>query len=91
MFASVVLIFVLKFPDGIQNLISSLSNGESSLLPPWVCGGSGCQGVDLTDGEPGEGAEHKVEKVLTNVDHDVLILKDSLLNNLPEEKKNYWR
>ena len=46
-----------------------------------------CQGVDLADSEPSQGGEHKVEQVLANMDHDVLILKDSLLHNLTEKKE----
>ena len=78
------LIFVFKLSDGIQNFISSLSDGESSLLPS--AGSSlGSGGVDLADCEPGKGAEHEVKQVLSNVDHDVLVLEDSLLNNFPEK------
>ena len=75
---------MFKFSDGVQNFISSLSDGESSLLPS--AGSSlGSGGVDLADSEPGKGAEHKVEQVLSNVDHDVLVLEDTLLNNFPEK------
>ena len=34
--------------------------------------------VDLGDGEPGERREDKVEKVLSHVDHDVVVLEDAL-------------
>ena len=35
-------------------------------------------GGDLGDGEPGELREDKVEKVLSHVDHDVVVLEDAL-------------
>ena len=45
------------------------------------------QGVDLADSEPGQGGEHKVEQVLANMDHDVLILEDSFLHCFTKNKK----
>ena len=72
-------VFVFKLPDGFHYFISSISKSKSSLLSGSSCCGS--KGVDLTDSEPGKGGEHKVEQVLSDMDHDVLILKDSFLDN----------
>ena len=72
-----------KLIDGIENFISSVKKCEGSLLSAGLC--SSCERIDLTHGEPGKGAEHEVEQVLANVDHDVLILKDSFSHSFPEK------
>ena len=79
---------MFKVPDGFQDFISSVCNGERSSRSGCISGsGLGSQGVDLADGEPSEGGEHKVEQVLTNMDHDVLILEDSFLHNFAKKRK----
>ena len=75
-----LLVFLLESSDGVKDLVGGLTDGDGSLLPASV-DASG-EGVDLTDGEPGEGGEDEVEQVLADVDHDVLVLEDSLLDHL---------
>ena len=75
-----LLVFLLESSDGVKDLVGGLTDGDGSLLPTGV-DASG-EGVDLTDGEPGESGEDEVEQVLADVDHDVLVLEDSLLDHL---------
>ena len=81
------LIFLLGFlfvsSEGVKDLISSLTDGDGSHLSAVI--DSSCEGVDLTDCEPGQGGEHEVEQVLSHVDHDVVVLEDSLLDSLTEK------
>ena len=77
------LIFVFKLSDSVKNIISSFRECEGLLLPASICSGLGCQGVDLADGEPGQGGEDKVEQVLANMDHDVFVLEDSIFDGVP--------
>ena len=71
---------------GLHHILGSLGESE------WPHGSSSVdsrgQGVDLTDGEPGQGGEDEVEEVLTNTNHDVLVLEDTSLDNLPEHDDN---
>ena len=81
------LLLVLEGGDGIQDLLGGLLQTDGPHLPG--SGGGvhgGGEGVDLRDGEPGQGGEHKVKQVLTHVDHDVVILEDTLLDGLAERK-----
>ena len=79
-----LLVFLLESSDGVKDLVGGLTDGDGSLLPASV-DASG-EGVDLTDCEPGQGGEHKVKQVLAHVDHDVVILEDTLLDGLAERK-----
>ena len=86
MFGNLNLVLLFKLSDGFYYFISSISKGKRSLLSGSAsCCGS--KGVDLTDSEPGKGGEHKIEQVLSDMDHDVLILKDSLLDNITTKIK----
>ena len=75
---------LLELLEGIQDLIGSLDDGEA----PHVAGivDPGSEGVDLADGEPGEGGEDKVEETLAQPDHDVLCLEDASLDDIPERR-----
>ena len=75
-----LLVFVFESSDGVKDLVSGLTDGDGSHLSA-VIDSSG-QGVNLADCEPGEGREHEVEQVLSDVDHDVLVLEDSLFDDL---------
>ena len=75
-----LLVFVFEGSDGIKDLVSSLTDGDGSHLSAVI--DSSCEGVDLTDGEPGQGGEHEVEQVLSDVDHDVVVLEDALLDDV---------
>ena len=72
---------MLEGPDGVKDLVGGLADGDWPHLPrvPVEVGG---EGVDLAEGEPGEGGEHEVEQVLPDVDHDVLVLEDALFHDL---------
>ena len=72
--------FLLVSSEGIKDLISGLTDGDGSHLSPVIDPGS--EGVDLADCEPGQGGEHEVEQVLTDVDHDVVILEDALFDDI---------
>ena len=80
-----VLMSILELLEGIQDLVGSLDDGEA----PHVAGivDPGSEGVDLTDCEPGEGGEDKVEKSLAQPDHDVLCLEDASLDDIPERRR----
>ena len=82
-------VFVLEISDRIQDFIGCFGDSESSApLGSFGLLALGCsERVDLADGEPGESGEHKVEKVLTDMDHDVLVLKDSFLDNITNIEK----
>ena len=75
---------LLKLLEGIQDLVGSLHDGEA----PHVAGlvDPAGEGVDLADCEPGQGREDKVEKSLTQPDHDVLCLEDPILDDIPERR-----
>merc|ERR1711982_238913 len=73
--SKIISVFVFELSDSIKNLVSSLSERVSSLLPRIVQGLIGSERIDLTEDE--------VEKVLTDMDHDVLVLKDAFLNSVP--------
>ena len=78
------LIFLLGFlfvsSEGVKDLISGLTDGDSSHLSAVI--DSSSEGVDLTDCEPGQGGEHEVEQVLPDVDHDVVVLEDALFDDV---------
>ena len=80
-----VLMSILELLEGVQDLVGSLDDGEA----PHVAGivDPGSEGVDLTDCEPGQGGEDKVEKSLTQADHDVLCLEDASLDDIPERRR----
>ena len=75
---------LLKLLEGIQDLVGSLHDGEA----PHVAGlvDPAGEGVDLTDCEPGQGGEDKVEKSLAQADHDVLCLEDASLDDIPKRR-----
>ena len=75
-----LLVFLLVSSEGVKNLISSLADGDGSHLSAVI--DSSCEGVDLTDCEPGQGGEHEVEQVLPHVDHDVVVLEDALFDDI---------
>ena len=79
-----LLVFLLVSSEGVKNLISSLADGDGSHLSA-VIDSSG-ERVDLTDCEPGQGGEDKVEKSLTQADHDVLCLEDASLDDIPKRR-----
>ena len=66
--------------EGVKDLIRRLTDGDGSHLSAVI--DSSCEGVDLTDGEPGQGGEHEVEQVLSDVDHDVVVLEDALFDDI---------
>lgn len=77
------LLLVLEGGDSIQDLLGCLLQTDGPHLPG--SGGGvhgGGEGVDLGDSEPGQGGEHKIKQVLAHVDHDVVILEDTLLDGL---------
>ena len=76
---------LLELLEGIQDLIGSLDDGETPHVPGIIDPGS--EGVDLADGEPGEGGEDKVEETLAKPDHDVLCLEDASLDDIPERRR----
>ena len=80
-FICLLLVLVLEGPDGVKDLVGGLADGDWPHLPrvPVHVGG---EGIDLAEGEPGEGGEHEVEQVLPDVDHDVLVLEDALFHDL---------
>ena len=78
---------MLESSDRVQNLVSSLADGDGSHGSSFDRVDSSSEGVDLTEEEPGQGSEDEVEQILANVDHDVLVLEDSLLDNLTERRK----
>ena len=83
-----LLVFVFESSDGIQHLISGFTDGDTSHVPTISRRvNTSCERVDLGHCEPGQGGEHEVEQVLTNVNHDVLVLEDALLDGLAEIKK----
>ena len=84
-----LLVFVLESSDRVQNLVSSLADGDGSHGSSSDRVDSSSEGVDLTEEEPGQGSEDEVEQVLANVDHDVLVLEDSLLDNLTERRTKF--
>ena len=75
-----LLVFVFESSDGVKDLVSGLTDGDGSHLSA-VIDSSG-QGVNLADCEPGEGREHEVKQVLSDVDHDVVVLEDALLDDV---------
>lgn len=76
---------MFKISDGVKNLVGGLADGDGPHVPACtVAAQVGRQGEDLAEGEPGEGREHEVEQVLTNMDHDVIILEDSFLDCFTE-------
>ena len=80
------LLLVLEGRDGVKDLLGGLLQGHGPHLPGRGGGvHGGGEGVDLGHGEPGQGGEHEVEQVLANVDHDVVVLEDSLLDSLTEK------
>ena len=76
---------LLELLEGIQDLVGSLHDGEA----PHVAGlvDPAGEGVDLTDCEPGQSGEDKVEKSLAQPDHDVLCLEDASLYDIPEMRR----
>ena len=74
--------FLLVSSEGFKDLISGLTDGDGSHLSPVIDPGS--EGVDLADCEPRQGGEHEVEQVLPDVDHDVVVLPDPILDDIPE-------
>ena len=81
---------LLELLEGIQDLIGSLDDGEA----PHVAGvvDPGSEGVDLADCEPGQSGEDKVEKSLSQPDHDVLCLEDPGGHDIPEgDSELRWR
>ena len=80
---------MLESSDRVQNLVSSLADGDGSHGSSIDRVDSSSEGVDLTEEEPGQGSEDEVEQILANVDHDVLVLEDSLLDNLTERRKKF--
>ena len=84
-FICLLLVLVLEGPDGVKDLVGGLADGDGPHVPACaVAAQVGRQGEDLAEGEPGEGREHEVEQVLTNMDHDVIILEDSFLDCFTE-------
>ena len=81
---------LFKSCDRVKNFISSLGQTKSFLLPAIVKGFNSSEGIDLTDSEPGESTEDEVEKILPNMDHDVLVLEDSVFHSLPGKNKNNY-
>ena len=80
------LILGLELPDGVENLVGGLGDGESALLATGGRVDRGGEAVDLADCEPGQRGEQEVEEVLSNVDHDVLILEYALFHHIPRKK-----
>ena len=78
--------FLLVSSEGVKDLISSLTDSDGSHLSAVI--DSSCEGVDLADCEPGQGGEHEVEQVLSDVDHDVVVLEDALFDDIT---KNNWK
>merc|ERR1719278_890028 len=58
---------LLVIPDRVENLVGRLREGERSELSWQGVVGRAVEGVELGGEEPGDGGEHKVEHVLTNV------------------------
>ena len=74
---------LLEIPDGVENFICGLSECESSKLSrQWVVWRA-VQRVELGGEEPGKGGEDKVEHVLPDVDHDVVVQPKSVGNRVP--------
>lgn len=74
---------LFKIPDRVEHFICGLSEGEGSKLSwkgvVWRVG----ERVELGGEEPGEGGEDKVEHVLTDVDHDVVVKPKPIGNRVP--------
>ena len=80
------LLLVLEGRDGVKDLLGGLLQCDGPHLPGRGGGvHGGGEGVDLGHSEPGQRGEHEVEQVLANVDHDVVVLEDSLLDGLTEK------
>ena len=74
---------LLVIPDRVKNLIGRLCEGERSELSWEGVVGRAVEGVELGGEEPGEGGEHKVEHVLPNVHHDVVVQPEPIGNGFP--------
>ena len=74
---------LLVIPDRVKNLIGRLGEGERSELSWEGVVGRAVEGVELGGEEPGEGGEHKVEHVLPNVHHDVVVQPKPIGNGFP--------
>ena len=74
---------LFKIPDRVEHFIRGLSEGEGPKLSwkrvVWRVG----ERVELGSKEPGEGGEDKVEHVLTDVDHDVVVKPKPIGNRVP--------
>ena len=81
-------ILVFELVDKLNNFISSFCERSPPLLPPSWGFILSSQGVELADGEPGEGSKHKDEQVLANMGHDAFILKDALLHIISGKETN---
>ena len=76
------LVTFLEVLDGLQYLISGLGEGDA-LATSGEVGLAGQAGaVDLRHQEPGQGGEDKIEKVLADVDHNVVVSEDAIENSL---------
>ena len=74
---------LLVIPDRVKNLVGRLGEGERSELSWKGVVGRAVEGVELGGEEPGEGGEHKVEHVLPNVHHDVVVQPEPIGNGFP--------
>ena len=74
---------LLVIPDRVKNLVGRLGEGERSELSWEGVVGRAVEGVELGGEEPGEGGEHKVEHVLPNVHHDVVVKPEPIGNGFP--------
>ena len=74
---------LLVIPDRVENLVSRLREGERSELSWQGVVGRAVERVELGGEEPGEGGEHKVEHVLPNVHHDVVVQPKPIGNGFP--------
>ena len=74
---------LLVIPDRVKNLVGRLCEGERSELSWKGVVGRAVEGVELGGEEPGEGGEHKVEHVLPNVHHDVVVQPKPIGNGFP--------
>ena len=74
---------LFKFSDRVEHFVRGFGEGERPELSRKGVVGWVKQGVELGGEEPGEGGEHKVEHVLPDVDHDVVVLPKPFGNRVP--------